>query len=509
VLSGWLADRIGRKWTKILSGSVYVLGALGCAFAVNVPMLVAFRAMLGFSVGTASFVSPMYISEVAPPKARGGLTSFNQLAITTGIAVAYLVNYTFKDVSGNWRWMLGIAVLPGAALAIGMLTVPRTPRWLVEQGQDGNARAALRRLRAGTGTDPDAELDEIRESSERAARTSLRDLARPPVRRLLIIGLGLAIFQQIVGVNTVIYYAPTILQQTGLGAGNAITQTLTVGLTNVVFTIVAILLLDRVGRRPLLIAGTTVAGAALLGLAAYFGFSGLQNSAPWLALASLLVFIAGYAVGLGPVFWLMISEIFPQRLRSKSMSVTTVVNWLANFAVSATFLTLTGAITRQGIFIVYAVMAVAAVAFFARTVPETKGRSLEDMQHDAGSESEHPRRRPHAPPRRGADHRGRRLRAGRGRLLRPREGRLPAGSGPRAGGGAVAAGRHRRPRRRPDRTRPHGARPPRRIGRRRPPGLRRGVADPRGHHHRGWSAARQAHRPADRTRSDRPDGLTV
>lgn len=151
------------------------------------------------------------------------------------------------------------------------------------------------------------------------------------------------------------------------------------------FTIAAILLLDRVGRRPLLITGTAVTGIALLGLAAYFAFGTLQRQTPWLALASLLVFIAGYAVGLGPVFWLMISEVFPQRLRSKSMSVTTIANWLSNFAVSATFLTLAGAITRQGIFVLYAAMAAAAVAFFAWRVPETKGRTLEQIQQDVDS----------------------------------------------------------------------------------------------------------------------------
>jgi sugar porter (SP) family MFS transporter len=385
LLSGWLADKIGRKYTKVISGSVYVLGALGCAFAVNAPMLIGFRALLGFAVGTASFVSPMYISEVAPPKVRGGLTSFNQLAVTTGIAVAYLISFAFKGVAGDWRWMLGIAVVPGAALAVGMLTVPRTPRWLLEQGQEDNARRALVKLRAGTGADPDQELDEIRSSSAEAKQTSVRDLATPPVRKLLIIGLALAVFQQIVGVNTVIYYAPTILQQTGLGAGNAITQTLTIGLTNVVFTVAAILLLDRVGRRPLLISGTIVAGIALLGLAAYFAFGTLREQASWLALASLLLFIAGYAIGLGPVFWLMISEVFPQRLRSKAMSITTIANWLSNFAVSATFLTLAGAITRQGIFVLYAAMAAVAVGFFAWQVPETKGRTLEQIQQDVGS----------------------------------------------------------------------------------------------------------------------------
>jgi sugar porter (SP) family MFS transporter len=385
LLSGWLADRIGRKYTKIISGTVYAVGALGCAFALNTGMLIGFRALLGFAVGTASFVSPMYISEVAPPKARGGLTSFNQLAVTTGIAVAYLVNFAFKDVPGDWRWMLGVAAVPGTALAVGMLSVPRTPRWLVEHGQPDHAQRALDELREGTGADTGRELDDLEQTSRESSQSSVRDLLSPRVRGLLVVGLGLALFQQLVGVNTVIYYAPTILQQTGLHASAAITQTLTVGATNVVFTIVAILLLDRVGRRPLLLTGTVVAGIALLGLAGYFAFPTLQHRAPWLALAALLLFMAGFAVGLGPVFWLMISEIFPQRLRSKAMSATTIVNWLANFAVSATFLTAVGAITRQGTFLLYAVLAAVAVAFFAWRVPETKGRSLEEIQQDIGS----------------------------------------------------------------------------------------------------------------------------
>ena len=387
VLSGYLADRISRRNTKILSGIIYVGGALGCAFSVSVPMLIGFRFLLGLSVGTASFVAPMYISEVAPPRARGGLTSFNQLAVTLGIAISYLVNYAFKDTADNWRWMLGIAVIPGVALAIGMLTVPKTPRWLVEHGREDEAREVLERLRAGDEeADVDGEMREIGDSVRDGRGLRVRDLWGGRIRPLLLVGLGLAIFQQFVGVNTVIYYAPTILQQTGLTADKAITQTLSVGLTNVVFTVVAILLLDKVGRRPLLLIGTIGLGFSLVLLAVFFGVGSLQHSDPWIALVALIVYIACFAIGLGPVFWLMISEIFPQRLRSRAMSVTTVANWLANFLVSATFLSLINVISRTGVFILYAGLTVFAVAFFWVRVPETAGRSLEEIQSEVGSD---------------------------------------------------------------------------------------------------------------------------
>lgn len=383
VLSGYLADRISRKWTKVLSGSVYVVGALGCAFSISVPMLVGFRFLLGVSVGTASFVSPMYISEVAPPRVRGGLVSFNQLAITTGILLAYVVNFLFTGVPGDWRWMLGVAAIPGAVLAVGMLSVPQTPRWLVQHGRSDAARGVLERLRSGDEhADVDAELRDIEQATEAERGSTLRDLLTPRIRPLLVVGIGLAAFQQLVGVNTVIYYAPTILADTGLTNSASIAQTVFVGVTNVVFTVLAVLLLDRVGRRSLLLIGTVGMVVGLVVLGVYFTSSTLQDTAPYLALVALLLFIASFAVGLGPVFWLMISEIFPLGLRSAAMSVSTVVNWGANFLVAATFLTLSGSITRQGTFYLYAGIAVVAFVFFARKVPETRRRSLEEIQQD-------------------------------------------------------------------------------------------------------------------------------
>ncbi|HEX5494801.1 MAG TPA: sugar porter family MFS transporter [Mycobacteriales bacterium] len=381
--SGYLADRLGRKWTKFAAGLVYIVGALGAAFAQNVAELVSARFVLGLAVGTASFVAPMYISEVSPPKLRGGLVTFNQLAITVGILVSYLTNLGFKGVPGNWRWMLGIAAIPGVALAVGMLTVPNTPRWLVEHGREEEAKQVLQRLRhTRSEADVAAELAEIRQAAAAQSGSRRRSLTGRDLRPLLTVGLGLAIFQQIVGVNTVIYYAPTILASTGLSNGGAIAQTVFIGLSNVIFTVVAVMLLDRFGRRKFLLTGTVGMTCSLVLLGLYFSIGALQAHAPYLALVGLVSFIASFAVGLGPVFWLMISEIFPLKSRSVAMSACTVGNWGANFVVSFTFLSMVGAITRAGAFFLYAGISVGAMAFFAFRVPETRHRSLEEIQQD-------------------------------------------------------------------------------------------------------------------------------
>ena len=383
VISGYLADKLSRKRTKVISGCVYVIGALGCAFAVSVPMLVAFRFVLGLSVGTASFVAPLYIAEVAPPRVRGGLVSFNQLMLTVGILLAYLVNFAFTNVPEGWRWMLGVGAIPGAALAIGMLTVPHTPRWLMEQGREDDARAVLEKLRSSDAdADIDQEIEDIKKAKDQEESTKLRDLLKPDIRPLLWIGIGLAVFQQFVGINTVIYYAPTILAKTGLTNSASITQTIFVGLTNVVFTIVAVLLLDRVGRRRLLLIGTVGLTVSIIFLGVFFASPGLQQHASYLALLALLVYIASFAVGLGPVFWLMISEIYPIGIRSKSMSVATVFNWAANFLVAGTFLTLISLISRQGTFFVFGGFGILALLFFLWKVPETKDKSLEQIQDE-------------------------------------------------------------------------------------------------------------------------------
>jgi sugar porter (SP) family MFS transporter len=381
--SGYLADRISRKWTKVVAGGIYVVGALGCAFSVSAEMLIGFRFVLGLAVGTASFVAPLYISEMSPPRVRGGLVSFNQLAIVTGILAAYVANYLFKDLTEEWRWMLGVAAVPGAVLVVGMLTVPRTPRWLTMHGKQDEARRVLERLREGDDeADVDQELDEIRQANEEEKDTRVRDLLTTRLRPVLLVGLVLAVAQQLVGVNTVIYYAPTILSDTGMGNAAALAATVVVGTTNLAFTVVAVLLLDKVGRRALLLVGTAGLLVALVVLGVYFSSTALQDQAGWMALGGLVLFMASFAIGLGPVFWLMISEIYPVGIRGKAMAVCTIANWGANFLVAQTFLTLSDGIGRQGVFFLYAALGVLSLLFFAKKVPETRNRSLEEIQED-------------------------------------------------------------------------------------------------------------------------------
>jgi sugar porter (SP) family MFS transporter len=360
---------------------VYVVAALWSGLAGSTGSLIAARAVLGLAVGTASFVTPLYISEHVPPRLRGGTVSFNQLMITSGIFIAYLVDYFFKDVTNNWRWMLALGALPGIALTIGMLIVPHTPRWLLQQGREEAARAVLKRTRDDQ-SQIDDEVDDVKKITEQESQVALRDLVAPSIRPMLIVGIGLAFFQQFVGVNTVIYYSPTILKFTGLTADQSITQALSVGITNVVFTIAAILMLDRVGRRKLLLAGTVVLTLALVVLGVFFASSNLQHNYAWIALVALIVYIGAFALGLGPVFWLMIAEIFPLRERSHAMAVCTIVNWGANFLISYFFLDLVSRITTKGTFWLYAGFGVLAVIFFAFKVPETRGRSLEEIEQD-------------------------------------------------------------------------------------------------------------------------------
>ena len=383
-ISGWSADAISRRRTTIIAGAIYVVGALASAASQSSWELIWARFVLGIAVGAASFVGPMYISELAPKKIRGGVTSFNQLMVVSGIFLSYIVNWAFGGAAGNWRWMLGLAAIPGAALAIGMYFQPFSPRWLVGQGRDDEARDVLARARE-TDDEVEEELKEIEE--EASSKGSLRDLLAPGVRAMVLIGVVMAVAQQLIGVNTVIYYAPTILKLTGLSTSSAITQALSVGITNVIFTIVAVLILDKVGRRPLLIFGTIGCVIALAALGIFFASSTLKHDAPGIALVCLIVYIGSFAVGLGPVFWLMISEIFPLKVRSAAMSVSTVANWAANFFVGTFFLTLTGAITIQGTFWLYGGFGVAAIIFFIFRLPETKGRSLEEISEEITDEA--------------------------------------------------------------------------------------------------------------------------
>jgi sugar porter (SP) family MFS transporter len=377
--AGRIADRVGRRPTVLGTAALFVVGVMLAAFAPSYGVLVGARVVIGLAVGSASMVVPLYIGEVVPPRIRGALVSFNQLAITTGILASYLVDYGLASRQ-NWRLMFGLAAIPAILMFAGMLFQHESPHWLVAQGREADARAVLRRVRDEG--DIEAEIAEVRDLSARHA--GVRELLNPAVRHVMIIGVALAVFQQITGINTIIYYAPTLLSSAGLGNSAALLANVVNGAVNVLMTIVAIRLLDRTGRRPLLLGGTAgmVVGMLLVALTFAVGGSQLHGGAAYIAIAGLLLYTGSFAIGLGPVFWLLISEIYPVKIRGQAMSVATMANWGANFVVTVSFLTLLGAIGNAGTFFLFAALSVLALAYFHRHVPETKIRSLQAIERD-------------------------------------------------------------------------------------------------------------------------------
>jgi sugar porter (SP) family MFS transporter len=380
---GPLSDRVGRRPTALLAAVIFGAGALAVALAPSVAFIIFGRFLLGLGVGLASMIVPLYIAEIAPADRRGALVSLNQLMITIGILLSYIVGVIFTPIEG-WRYMFGVALIPALILGIGMFMLPESPRWLFEHGQIAKARTVLSRSRSPEEVDREfQEMEEIKELEEEQARVSYKELLAPYVRPALIIGIGLAIFQQITGINTVIYYAPTILQGAGFSEGGAIAATaLGVGVVNVAFTVLSLFLLDRAGRRLLLLIGLVgmTVSLALLGLV--FSLESTSGVAGLLATICLALYIASFAISLGPVFWLMISEIYPLNIRGSAMSIAALCNWGSNFLVALTFPVLLATLGGAGAFWLFAVLGIAAWLFVWFLVPETKGRTLEEIEAD-------------------------------------------------------------------------------------------------------------------------------
>jgi SP family galactose:H+ symporter-like MFS transporter len=374
---GTLADNIGRRKVIILAAVIFILGSIIAALAQAIAWLVAGRVVVGIAIGLASFTSPLYISEVSPASRRGSLVSLNQLAITVGIVLSYLVDFALAGIQG-WRWMFGLAIIPAAILGMGMFFMPDSPRWLMKHDESDKARDVLRRIRGYSNVD-----DEMKEIQESLGKQSSHwsELFNPLVKPAMVIGISLAIFQQVTGINTVIYYAPTIFQFAGFkSASSAILATMGVGIVNVLMTAVAIGLIDRVGRRPLLLTGLIgmAIGLGLLGFA--FMLPGQQSILGLIAAGSLMLYVASFAIGLGPVFWLLISEIYPLKIRGLAMSVATEANWGSNLIIALTFLTLIQLLGETGTFWLYGLVSILAWLFAYFLVPETKGRSLEEIE---------------------------------------------------------------------------------------------------------------------------------
>jgi SP family galactose:H+ symporter-like MFS transporter len=379
-ISGPAADNYGRRLMILLSAAVFIVGALGSAAAPNLEVLVVSRVVIGVAIGLASAAAPVYISEVAPPESRGRLVSFFQLAVTIGILVAYLVSLAFDGIEG-WRWMLGLGIVPALALGFGMLRMPQSPRWLVMHGDKYAARATLAKIRVDDPDTIEKELEEIEESVQEEKPGAWKELFEPAVKAALVVGVGLAIMQQITGINTVIYYAPTIIEYTGIGSSSAsILASIGVGIVNVGATILALRLLDIKGRRALLMVGVSGMVLALFVLgAAFLGSSG-GTLATILAIGSLMLYVGSFAISLGPIFWLMNAEIYPLGIRSKAAAIGTMANWTFNFIVSLTFLLLINGLGKTGAFWLYAAIGLLTLLFCWKYVPETKGKQLEEIE---------------------------------------------------------------------------------------------------------------------------------
>jgi MFS transporter, SP family, sugar:H+ symporter len=383
--AGRMSDRLGRRHLIIIAAIVFTVGALLAALAPTVAVLIAARFIIGLAVGSAALVVPLYLSEIAPTEVRGAVASLNQLMIVSGILAAFIVNAILAS-SGDWRLMLGLAAVPSVILLVGMLFMPETPRHLVHTGEEETAREVLEDLPGDER--PQERIEEIREVEEHEdTGTGLRGLLEAKwVRPALLVASGLAIFQQLVGINTIIYYAPTTLTDVGFAKTSAIYANLIIGVVNVAMTVIAIRIIDRVGRKPMLFAG-------LVGMVASLLVLGIANSvlatphhpgdpAAVITLVCLGTFIASFAATWGPVVWVMIPEVLPLSVRGTAMGVAVLCNWAANFVVSQTFPVLLSSLGPGTVFLGYAGMGLLAALFVKAFVTETKGRSLEEIEAD-------------------------------------------------------------------------------------------------------------------------------
>jgi sugar porter (SP) family MFS transporter len=377
LVAGWLSDRFGRKRVLLLSAVLFTVSAVWCGMPSSADALVVARIVGGVGVGIASMVSPMYIAEVSPPRIRGRMVSLQQFTIISGILAAYFCNKWIDGLEltdgAKWRWMFAAEALPAGLFFFALFGVPESPRWLTRRGLADRASGILSRV-VGPG-EAEREMREIHASLAQEGGT-LAELLRPGLRLALGIGVVLAVLQQVTGINAILYYAPEIFKKAGGDASAAYNDTIWIGVFNLLFTLVAIALIDRLGRKILLIAGAAGMGISLLlvGLAFQSGTTG-----GWL-LVVILAYVSCFAASLGPVVWVVMSEIYPTRIRGRAMSVATVVLWAACYLVSQTFPMVVQRWGSAAAFWGYAVMCVLTIVFVALFVPETKGRSLEEIE---------------------------------------------------------------------------------------------------------------------------------
>lgn len=379
-VSGHLSDQFGRRKIMLITAALFMVGTAIAALASGVTGIIAGRLLIGFAIGMGSYTAPLYIAEVAPFELRGGLVTLNQLAITIGILCSYIINYIFTNFDSSWRLMFGIGFVPALLLSLGMIFLPESPRFLVKQKKLAEAKKILQQLRATN--DVSGEMHDI-ERSLQSRQTSFREIFSPWVLPVLFLGAMMGLIQQVTGINTIIYYAPTIFQLAGFAdASSSILATVGIGIVNVLATIAAILFLDRLGRRPLLLTGLSGMGLTLLGLSLAFHFGAESPALRWIAMTCTFLYIICFAFSLGAMLWLLVSEIFPLEVRATAMSVAVLSCWFWNFIVSSTFLILLNQFGASATFMLYAIMCALSLIFCYYKVPETTGITLEEIENN-------------------------------------------------------------------------------------------------------------------------------
>jgi MFS transporter, SP family, arabinose:H+ symporter len=375
-IAGKAGDKYGRKKVLMLAALLFFFSAVGSSSAHSLSFFVVARVLGGVAVGVASIISPMYIAELAPAKYRGILVSLNQLAIVVGILVAFFSNYLLVGTGeNNWRWMLLVMTAPAVLLFFSLFLVPESPRWLVARNRNDEAFKVL--IKTSGKELASVELREIEQTLKNQEESTFSELLAPKVRPLLFIGIILAVFQQITGINTIMYYAPKIFANVGQSNDSALLQTILVGGTNLVFTLVAMVLIDRFGRKLLIVIGSTGMMLMLTGLSVlYF----TNNTSGVLVLVFILGYIAFFAASLGPALWVVVAELFPNRLRSKGMAVAIISLWIACTIVSIAFPVMLEKLSGGITFLIFALICLANLTYVLKYVPETKGKTLEELE---------------------------------------------------------------------------------------------------------------------------------
>ena len=376
MLAGKFADKYGRRFALIVCAILFAVSGIGAGVSTSLYEFILYRLLGGLGVGAAAMVSPMYIAEMAPAKWRGRLVACYQLAIVIGILVAYFSNYLFDGLGeNNWRWMFASQAAPSLLFFGLLLLVPETPRWLIMKGKKAAATKILEKIAETESIEE--EVEEIKNSFHAKHSVSIKQLFGKTYRPVLWIGIIVAVFQQVTGINSIIYYAPVIFKETGISGTSSLLQTIAIGVVNIISTFIAIGLVDKVGRKKLLLIGSVLMGLSLVAVGLCFRYSYFDN---YIVLVFMLLYVASFGATMGAVVWVYITEIFPNLIRSLALSIATLSLWLADFAVTLSFPVMTKHLGVSYTMFCYALLCAVAFVYMLFKVKETKGRSLEELE---------------------------------------------------------------------------------------------------------------------------------